>query len=78
VADAANKLSLDSQRFQKDKSIAFLHRISVYLSQHCMNLIGLRETQVLTLYVECCRFIVPLINILAALGIAGIVNELNC
>ena len=32
VADATNKLSLDSQKFQKDEPIAFLHRIPVW---HC-------------------------------------------
>jgi len=43
-----------------------------------MNQIGLRETQVLTLYVECFRFKVRLINVLAEFSIAGIGNELNC
>jgi hypothetical protein len=78
VADAAEKLSLDSQRFWKDERFAFFAQNSCIPLSHWMNQIGLRETQVLTLYVECCGFKFLLINVLAALGIEGIGKELNC
>ena len=61
-----------------EKTNQFPAQIPCIPLSHCMNVIGFRETQALTVYVECCGFKVRLINVLAALGIAGIGNELNC